>query len=199
MAVTTPLVCKSMPAVPPKPSPFARYLEQRLRPQRRWYERKATRCKRWSMGLQSAVIVLSAMIPLIVVSEPLLNPILDGWLSEVFAPNHLPVTWGALATALLSTCVMLLAGLEKLWQPQSQWFNYRANEEMLKKEEWLYLYRVGPYQGLDAVKAGRLLIERAEALISSDLDRFVSQRQTQSHDIRATPSNPTLAATAKPA
>jgi hypothetical protein len=175
MVAITPSACKPMPA--PKPSPFARYLQQRLRPQRRWYELKASRYKRWSMGLQSAVILLSALIPLIVVSEPAFNSLLDAWLGAHFS-HRLSVTWGGLATAMLSTVVMLLAGLEKLWQPHTLWFNYRTTEELLKKEEWLYLYRVGPYQDLDAMKAGRLLIERTEALISANLDHFVTQRQS---------------------
>lgn len=176
----------------PGAASFNQYLEERLRPQLKWYEKRANFSKRQFMSLQSSVIVFSVLIPVVVVCEPLLNELGKIWLQQ-YLTRELPVSWSGLLTAILSACVTLLTGLDKLWQPQSHWFSYRANEEMLRKEEWLHRYRIGPYQGLDAIHAARLLIERVEGVIAADLSRFSAEMQSKREETRPQQRKPPAA------
>ena len=109
---------------------------------------------------QTSIIVLGALIPLLVVFESSIGP-LNG-------EEH----WAALASALISAVISIIAGLDKLNQPQTNWFNYRSNEEMLKKEEWMFNYKAGPYAGLKDKEADVKLVTRVESVISADVARF---------------------------
>ncbi|MDM8547734.1 DUF4231 domain-containing protein [Candidatus Venteria ishoeyi] len=148
------------------------YIQQRLRYQQHWYERQASKNKRSFMRIQSIIIFLSLLIPMVVVTEPIVTLFLNEWMLA-YSQMELPMSWASIATALLSSLIAMLAGMEKLRQPQTHWFNYRANEETLKKEEWMFRLRVGAYANLPLQRAERLLVERVEGVISSDIARFV--------------------------
>ena len=64
----------------------------------------------------------------------------------------------------------IVAGFKKCC-PQTNWLNYRANEEPLKKG-CLHGFRIDPYQELDDEAAAALLVKRTESIISSDIARF---------------------------
>ncbi len=71
-------------------------------------------------------------------------------------------------------------------QPQPNWFNYRANEEQLKKEEWLHRFRVGPYKDLDDDQSSQLLVERVESVISADISRMIKTNGKKDEEPAAT-------------
>lgn len=50
--------------------------------------------------------------------------------------------------------------------------NYRATEEALKREQYLYLAKAGFYRGIDA--PAKLLAERVEALVGSEEAKWMS-------------------------
>ena len=136
-----------------------KYLEERAIVQREWYEAKASENKKLFIKYQTIIIILGAVIPVLVVFESVV-PFLNDY--------------GGPITALISAAISIFAALDKLIQPQPNWFNYRANEESLKKEEWWYKYLAGPYKGMSSEKADIMFIERVENIISSDIARTAS-------------------------
>lgn len=135
------------------------YLAERVSKQREWYEQKATKNKKKFISYQTIIIVLGAVIPVIVASESISSTL---------------KMYGGPITALISAIISIYAGLDKLMQPQPNWFNYRANEEAIKKEEWFYKYKAGPYKRLSDIESKVLFVERIESIISADIARTSS-------------------------
>ncbi len=135
------------------------YLKERVEKQREWYEIKASRNKKTFFTYQTIIIILGALIPVLVTFEGAV-PQLKLWAGPI--------------TALIAAVIAVIAGLDKLGQPQPNWFNYRANEETIKKEEWLYKCRAGQYRGLGDQEANRLLVERIESVVSADIARITN-------------------------
>lgn len=135
------------------------YLKERVEKQRRWYETKATINKKTFLTYQTIIIILGALIPVLVAFEGVYEPL---------------KVWSGPIAALIAAVIAIIAGLDKLKQPQPNWFNYRANEETMKKEEWLYKYRAGQYDGLRDADANQLLVERIESIISADIARVTN-------------------------
>ena len=152
---------------------IAQYIEERLTAQQAWYETKASANKRVFMNYQTTVIIFGALIPLIVVFEPVFK--MEGWTGP--------------ASAVIAAIIAILTGLDKLNQPQANWFNYRANEEMLKKEEWMYKFKAGPYRGIHPTEVDKVLVERVESVISADIARF-AQAEYQKDESIDKPSTP---------
>lgn len=142
------------------------YISYRLRGQMGWYEVKASFNKKRHMYIQSVIIVLGAIIPLLVVTEAAIN--------AYFGKN---VMWAGYVSAFLSAIIAILAGFDKLHKPQENWFNYRAVEETLKKEEILYEMKVGPYDRELPEQRIRELVLRTETIIANDISRFSSSEQ----------------------
>ncbi len=152
-----------------------KYLEERLKKQQKWYQIKASSNKKRFMRFQTIIIILGALIPLIVVFFPILPGMGE---------------WTGPTSAAISAIIAVLAGIDKLTQPQTNWFNFRSNEEMLKKEEWMYRYLAGPYSGLSVDVAEKQLVERVESVISADIARF-AQAEYKKEDVK-TPKNGSL-------
>lgn len=138
-----------------------KYINERVKPQRHWYEVKATDNKKQFMSYQTWIIVLGALIPVIVACESVI-PLLK--------------EYGGPITAVISAFISIYAGIDKLKQPQTHWFNYRACEEALKKEEWFYKCKAGPYLSLPSKTADPLFVERIESIISADIARTLSAK-----------------------
>ena len=135
------------------------YLEDRVEAQRKWYELKANKNKSEFFSNQTIIIILGALIPVLIAFESVSTTLKD---------------YGGPITAIISAVIAVIAGLDKLKQPQLNWFNYRANEEAIKKEEWFHKYRAGPYRGLPDKEAEKVFIERIESIIASDIARITS-------------------------
>ncbi len=142
------------------------YIENRLEAQRSWYEKKANMNKVSFMNYQKIIIILGALIPVNVI------------LFTQF-PDSIKEFEG-LINALISCVIAIVAGLDKLSQPQTNWYNYRANEEVLKKEKYLFEFKAGPYREVDDEREmKRLLVERVESIISADISRFVQTQKAK--------------------
>lgn len=135
-----------------------KYLSERVEKQRTWYQDKADENKKTFMSYQTRVIVLGALIPVVVAAG---------------AAFDIPDAYINFITVVLSTAISIFAGLDKLKQPQPNWFNYRANEESIKKEEWFFKYKAGPYRDLPEEDAKLMFVERIESIISADIARMV--------------------------
>ena len=145
------------------------YLTERVEAQRKWYEERATKNKKKFFTYQTIIIILGAFIPVLVTFEVVVPELKE---------------WGGPITAAIAAVIAVIAGLDKLGQPQPNWFNYRANEETIKKEEWLYKYRAGQYRDLGDQEANRLLVERIESIISADIARVTNLNKEEVKDVK---------------
>ena len=90
--------------------------------------------------------------------------------AQILVAAAIPVAAAAGATAWLvaatGATILVLEGLQQLFQFQQNWIGYRATAEALKHEKHLYLSEAGPYAG--AARADALLAERVEGLVSQE-------------------------------
>jgi hypothetical protein len=130
-----------------------RYMEQIL-----WYDKKAVLNKNIFMWYQRIVIFLGALIPIIVAIG-----------------SYVPLVreYSGLMSALIAGVIAVVAALDKLQQPMSNWYNYRNIAENLKKEQYYYDFKIPPYQGLNESAMKRLFVERVEGTVASDINRFL--------------------------
>src|SRR5262249_53999523 len=98
----------------------------RLEEQLAWYDRKSQSAQQTYKRLKLAQIVIAAVVPIVAALE---------------AP--------ALATATIAAVVVVLEGVQQLYQWQTLWITYRSTAEALKHERYLYLAHAGPYIGDD--------------------------------------------------
>src|SRR5689334_8245745 len=118
---------------------------ERLEDQINWYDRKSSWHRRYFNILKIVTIVAAAAIPLLValpiksnVKEPL--------------------------TAALGALIVVMEGIQQLFQLQTNWILYRSTCESLKHEKYLYLAKAGPYGAGENPHS--LLAERIESLVS---------------------------------
>ena len=127
---------------------------ERLEDQLDWYEAKSQHHKRWYQWLKVAQIVIAAAIPVVAAA-------------------------GASATVAgaLGAVVVVLEGLQQLFQFQQNWISYRVTAEALKREKFLCLAGAGPYEGAEQPQA--LLARRVERIVSQEYGAWAdSQRDT---------------------
>jgi len=129
----------------------------RLEDQISWYDRKSGENQRWYKWLKVLEIAVAAALP-------------------VVAAVHSPV-W---VTGGLAAVIVVLEGVQHVYQFQEHWITYRSTAEALKHEHYLYLAQAGPYADDDR---HRQLAERLEGLISQEHAKW-----TASHKDPATPS-----------
>ena len=116
---------------------------ERLDQQLDWYERKSQFNKRAYLWLKVAQIVVAAAIPAVVAAGA-----------------------SAAVAGALGAVVVVLEGLQQLFQFQQNWIGYRGTAEALNHEKFLYEGGAGPYAEPDGRE--RLLAERVGALISQE-------------------------------
>jgi Protein of unknown function (DUF4231) len=109
---------------------------ERLEDQLGWYDRKSRDNQRRYQWLKLLELAVAAGLPVVAgVGSPV-------W-----------VTGG------LAAVIVVLEGVQHLYQFQEQWITYRSTAEALTRERYLYLARAGPYVGEDRQ---RQLAERTE-------------------------------------
>jgi Protein of unknown function (DUF4231) len=129
----------------------------RLEDQLAWYEKKAQHHKRWFQSLKVGQIVVAAAIP------------------AVAAVGASVGVAGALGAV-----VVVMEGLQQLFQFQQNWIAYRGTAESLKHEKFLYLASAGPYAGPDG--RDRLLAERVEGLVSQEHSAWAEVQRASTKD-----------------
>jgi hypothetical protein len=82
----------------------------------------------------------------------------------------------ATAAGALGAGVVVLEGLQQLFQFQQNWTSYRATCEALKHEKFLFLARADPY---GSANQEQLLATRVEALVSEETSTWAAQRAQQ--------------------
>jgi hypothetical protein len=69
--------------------------------------------------------------------------------------------------------VVVLEGVQQLFQWQPNWVLYRSTHEALKHEKYLYMAKAGPYSGPER---HWVLAERLEGLISQEHAKWTEGR-----------------------
>lgn len=123
----------------------------RLEDQIDWYSKRSAKNQDWYKRLKFIEIGCAALVPLTV--------------------SYFPLVAG-----LLGVAVIVLEGLQHLNQFHRNWATYRSTCEALKHEKYLYLGKSGPYDLIDD-QALKVLIERVEALISTEHSKWVFGRE----------------------
>jgi len=121
----------------------------RLEEQISWYDDKSGFNQGWFKFLKTVEIVLAALIP--------------------FAAGF---KWPVVLIGLLGVSIVVIEGLQSLFQFHYNWISYRSTCESLKHEKYLFLANAGPYKSVEDSKA--LLAERVEALVSHEHAKWIS-------------------------
>lgn len=124
------------------------YVTERLDDQIGWYDRKSTRNKRCFYWFRAAEIIAATLVPF-----------LTGYVSQD-SPAVLTII-GA-----LGVLIAVDAALTSLLQFQENWIEYRTTAESLKKEKYMFMTKVEPYDDED--DAFPTLVQRVETLISKE-------------------------------
>ena len=140
---------EAVPAPPDDPT------WNRLEDQLTWYSTSSRKNQRYYKWLKLLEIAIAASLP-------------------VVTAVHSPV-W---VTGGLAALIVILEGVQHIYQFQEHWITYRSTAEALKRERYLYLAGAGPYAGGDR---HRILAERLEGVISQENAGWVaSSKQTPS-------------------
>lgn len=117
-----------------------------------WYDEKSGLAQRLFKGFKIAEFVLSALVPV-------------------------TAFWNSGLTAAIGAGAVVLEGLQQLNQWQHNWITYRSTCEALRHEKYSYLGRSGPYDGMNDAVARKTLVERTEALISTEHAKWISRQE----------------------
>jgi Protein of unknown function (DUF4231) len=132
---------------------------EKIGQQSAWYGERARRARSRYVLLKGTQIVFAAAIPVIAVAA---------------AGNVQRWT-----TAVLGALIGIIEGFIQLGQYQQNWLLYRATREALKREEFLYSAKAGPYTG--AQGPDTLYAERCDAIVSGENSKWLTlQEQSDS-------------------
>lgn len=123
------------------------YVTERLEPEIDWYDGKSTTNKRWHIATKTIEILCAAIIPL-----------LAGYAKDGGACISISI-------GILGASVAVAAGVSAVLKFQEQWIKYRTTAESLKKEKYLFLTKVEPY---DVAEPVTVLVQRVETLVSQE-------------------------------
>ncbi|HEY2487038.1 MAG TPA: DUF4231 domain-containing protein [Candidatus Binataceae bacterium] len=121
-----------------------------------WYDHKGAQQKRYFNILKIVTIVAAATIPFLTTVP------MEAKLSQTI-------------TAALGAAIVVIEGIQQLYQLQTNWILYRSTSESLRHEKFLFLGHAGPYAV--AQDAHSLLAERIESLVSQEHAKWASGQQ----------------------
>jgi hypothetical protein len=124
----------------------------RLEQQIAWYDRKSGSAQRCHKRLKIAEISLAALVPL---------------LANV----------NAIVTGICGVVVVVLEALQQTNQWHANWITYRSTCEALRHEKYSYLGKTGVYEEKTDDEAKRVLVQRIEALISTEHAKWISRQE----------------------
>lgn len=142
-------------------SGIAAYIDERLEDQINWYEKKASENKNKYHYFQIIIIIASATIPLVNLG------------AEV--PLQTRVT-----SAILGAIIVGITALTQLKKYQENWILYRATQEYLKREKFLFMNNAGNYSNLTDDVKNKTLVESVEVILSSETSKFFAMHQPKS-------------------
>ncbi len=147
-------VLKARPQIPGaiESEPDSGY--NRIESQISWYDSKSGSAQWWFKRVKALEFISSALVP----CTAFLN---------------------VYVTAGLGVFAVVLEGLQQLNQWQHNWITYRSTCEALRHEKYSYLERSGPYERLTNEEARKALVERVEALVSTEHSKWIAFQESE--------------------
>jgi len=136
------------------------YLEVRLEHQINWYSNKSLTNKKLFYWLQSLVIILAAIIPL-----------LSGFVDDFGKCMGMLI-------GFIGAVVAILSGLLALYKFQEKWTAYRTTSETLKHEKFLFETHTDPYD--EEENAFQIFVKRIENIISrenTEWNKYIAKKR----------------------
>jgi hypothetical protein len=131
----------------------------RLEEQIEWYDTKSQHNQWWHKLLRISEIVSGGLITL-----------------------GAGFQWSYVVIGSLGFFIILLEGIQSVWQFHHHWISYRATCEYLRKEQSLFHAKAGPYR--DLVEPEKVLAERIEELISHEHAKWIRGQQKTKDDCK---------------
>jgi phosphate/sulfate permease len=125
---------------------------ERMEGQIKWYSQKSAWNQDCFKKIKVAEIIAAALVP---------------FAAGLSAP--------AVVTGLLGVIVVVLEGLQNIYQFQNNWITYRSTAEALKHEKYLWYAKAGQY--LNAQNPEALLADRIESLISTENAKWATESE----------------------
>ena len=143
------------------------YIKDRLDDQRSWYAQKAAFNKSRYRTFQIIAIIATAIIPVINLTS--------GWSLDSESQRA-----ALLASSIISAGVAIIIAIGQMEKYFETWILYRTTAEALKREKFLFQNSCAQYSNLSEPDKNRLLVERVEAMTSSENSKFFAfQQQTR--------------------
>jgi Protein of unknown function (DUF4231) len=146
---------------------FKDYLKTRYEDQLDWYDGKAIDNQKSFEGLQLAMIVTSAMTPVILVSHFVEH---SPWLAGL-----------ALLSAVLN---LIIIGAMKSFQFQEHWLRYRSTWQERRSELYLYQAGAGQYEAPQDTASTTLKEPDKEALFVQKIEDILAREGRAWREIR---------------
>ncbi|HYR91439.1 MAG TPA: DUF4231 domain-containing protein [Terriglobia bacterium] len=131
-----------------------KYLDEDFQAAVDFYDRRATRSKRWYRSMSVYLIVVSAT----------LTPIV------ALAPQD--TNWRVISTILAAT-IVVATGLLAHLKCHENWLSYRASWDALKRERRLFEAGVAEY--VNATDRAAMFVERVEAILAREAAGFYAR------------------------
>lgn len=143
-----------------------RYLRERVDNQIAWHSRKSGRSRKIYLALTLTSLIAAACIPL---------------LSTISLLGDEPGVLAPVIAGGLGVLITILSGTNALFRFHENWVDYRVVVEALKRERYLFLAGVGPYESEERTGSGMpgqstpgfvYFVERVEELIAGTVHRW---------------------------
>ncbi len=121
----------------------------------RYYDREANLHSRAYHSTKAATIIVAAVIPFVAGRPDM-----------------------AVVTGLLGVVIVILQGLQQLFNVHENWIRYRSTCEALRNERFLYNAQAGAYAG-GTPEAERRLAEHVGAIVRQEHSRWATVQQVQ--------------------
>lgn len=131
------------------------YIEERIVPRIKWYDRRAVTCKRMRMAIDLGTTILS--VSLIVLIEA----------------NGFP----RVGLSIIAGVIAVMIAVDKIGAYGEKWLHYRMAAEALEAEVQMHNHSAGPYV-LGVAEADRLLVERAEGILKREAEGWLALSRT---------------------
>jgi hypothetical protein len=128
---------------------------KRLNEQIKYHSDKSKENKKKFHRYQIIIILTGALVPVV---NAINNNQLDPYLRIV--------------SSILGGIIVVVTAILQMYKHQENWILYRTTQELLKREKALYLNDAGDYFGLSTEQKKRQLVERVEALITSETSKY---------------------------
>jgi hypothetical protein len=124
----------------------------RLAEELRWYDARARANQRWYRTIKVLQLVAAALVPVMAGMG------ISAWI-----------------TGGLGSAIVVLEGVQQLYQFHEHWIAYRSTWEGLRREQYLYEASAGDYA--TATSSPTLLAERIETLLAREHARWLSVQE----------------------